>query len=363
MRTVFFGTPELAVPCLEAVASRHEIAAMVCQPDKPQGRSKTPVPPPTKQWAVAHGIPVVQPVALDDGAFEAWLRDQRPEVCVLVAYGRILKQPILDVPAHGFLNVHPSLLPRYRGPSPIHTAILEGDEVTGVTVMRLDAGVDTGDILLQTRVPIALDDTTGSLSEKLAQVGAELLLEGLERIASGDAVFAAQDHAQMTVTRRYEKRDGQIRWASPARAIHNLVRAAVPWPVAHCLFKGEVCRIHKTEVVEEEGKKSEKGEKGGKTTPTKVKMPSMVTESGKRYQGLTKSTSSTKSILSEPSMKDVAGAMPGTVTRAEPNHVIVATGDGQIAIRVFQAPGKRAMDMADYLRGHAIIPDDPFEDL
>jgi len=315
VRTVFFGTPELAAICLETVASRHEIAAVVCQPDKPQGRSKKPVPPPTKQFAVTQGIPVHQPVVLNDGTFEALLRDLEPEVCVLVAYGRILKQPILDVPPHGFLNVHPSLLPRYRGPSPIQTAILEGEEMTGVSVMKLDTGVDTGDVLLQERVPIAPDDTTGSLSEKLARVGAKLLQDGLNRIASGNAVFTAQDHTQATVTRRYEKQDGRIRWGSPARTIHNLVRAAVPWPVAHCRFKGEICRIHKTEVVMD-----------------------------------------AELVLGVPKE-------PGMVTRIEPDRVIVTAGEGQIAIRVFQAPGKRAMDIADYLRGHAIVAGDRFEDL
>ena len=148
MRIVFFGTPDLAVPSLEAVAATHEVAALVCRPDSPQGRRKALVPPPTKVWAETQGIEVNQPTKLNDGVFEAWLREQQPEVCVLVAYGRILKQPILDVPPHGFLNVHPSLLPRHRGPSPIQTAILQGDAETGVTIMRLDAGTDTGDLLV-----------------------------------------------------------------------------------------------------------------------------------------------------------------------------------------------------------------------
>lgn len=317
MRVVFFGTPELAVPPLEAVAARHEVRAVVCQPDRPQGRSKTPVPPPTKRWALEQGIAVAQPVKLNDGAFEAWLREQRPDICVLAAYGRILKQPILDVPPHGFLNVHPSLLPRHRGPSPIQTAIRQGETTTGVSIIRLDAGMDTGDILLQQRAPIAPEDTALSLSEKLGRVGAALIIKGLERIAAGKAVFTPQDHAKATVTKRYAKQDGQIRWAQPAWDIHNLVRAAIPWPVAHCRFKGEVCRIHKTEVVDR--------------APGKV-------------------------------VEGMAGT-PGTVVEVAPDRVIVAAGEGLIAVCVFQAPGKRAMAMADYLRGHEMVPGDCFEDL
>ena len=310
MRTVFFGTPDLAVPSLDAVAANHELAAVVCRPDRSQGRSMKLVPPPTKVWADAHSIPVVQPVKLNDGTFEAWLRAQAAEVCVLAAYGRILKQPILDVPRHGFINVHPSLLPRHRGPSPIQSAILCGDAATGVTIMRLEAGMDTGDILLQEEEPILPDDTTASLSARLAARGAALLVRGLALIASGEAIFTPQDQARATTTRLFEKKDGQIHWDASARDIHNLVRAAVPWPIAHCAFNGETCRIHETEDLEE-----------------------------------------------------AAGGAPGEVVRVEGDRVCVATGDGLLAIRTLQAPGKRAMPMADYLRGHRIAVGDRFEDL
>lgn len=308
MRLVFFGTPALAVPSLSALSQRHDVAAAVCQPDRPQGRSKQPVPPPVKEWAHEHGIPVTQPVKLNDGTFETWLREQAPEVCVLVAYGRILKQAILDVPPHGFINLHPSLLPRRRGPSPIQTAILKGDSVTGITIMRLDAGTDTGDILLQESAPIEPDDTSESLSHRLGTLGAELLVRALDQIATGTAVFTPQDHARATYTKRYEKTDGRIDWSLAAVDIHNLVRAAIPWPVAHCTFKGETCRIHKTMILDER------------------------TE-----------------------------AAPGTVTRVEKDRVVAATGQGQLAILVFQAPGKRAMPMTDFLRGHAIHVGDRFE--
>lgn len=311
MRIIFFGTPEIAVPSLDAVACAHEVLAVVCQPDKPQGRSDKLVAPPAKQWAEAHGIPCVQPVKLNDGTFEAWLRAQTPELCVLVAYGRILKQPLLDVPPHGFLNMHPSLLPRHRGPSPIQTAILRGDETTGISIMRLDAGMDTGPLLLQEPHPVEPDDTTLSLTRRLADAGAAALVRALTLVAEGRAVYRPQSGKGVTVTRTYSKEDGRIRWAAPARDIHNLVRAAVPWPVAHCAYKGAVCRLLKTAVIAD----------------------------------------------------SVPGAVPGTVTSVGKDRVTVAAGEGQVAILEFQAPGKRAMPMGDYLRGHSMSAGERFEDL
>ena len=159
MRIVFFGTPELAVPSLNQLMGKHHIVAVVCQPDKPVGRKKQLQPPATKVWAEERGIAVTQPQKLNDGTFEEWLKQQQPDVCVLVAYGRILKQPILNIPTHGFLNMHPSLLPKYRGPSPIQSAVLAGEDETGVTIMRLDAGTDTGDMILQETIPIDSSDT------------------------------------------------------------------------------------------------------------------------------------------------------------------------------------------------------------
>jgi len=310
MRTVFFGTPEFAVPSLEAVAASHEVAALVCQPDRPQGRSKKPVFPAAKVWAREHGIPVQQPTKLNDGTFEAWLRGQAPELGVVAAYGRLLKQPILDVPAKGWLNVHPSLLPRWRGPSPIQTAILEGDVETGVTIMSMVLDMDAGDILQQESMSIGPDETTEALSERLARMGARLLIEGIDKVACGEARFTPQDPDAVTVCTLFEKEDGRIRWDRSAQRIHNRVRAAIPWPVAHCLYRGQVCRIHRSEVVQE-----------------------------------------------------ATAAAPGTITRVEQDGVLVAAGEGQIAVRVFQAPGKRAMPMADFLRGHAMEAGERFEEI
>ena len=308
MRTVFFGTPELAVAPVAAVAACHEVTALVCQPDRPKGRGKKLVAPPTKVWAQEHGIAVVQPTKLNDGTFEAWLRDQRPDVCTLAAYGRILKQPILDVPTHGFLNVHPSLLPRHRGTSPIQTAILQGDEVTGVSIMLLDAGMDTGDVILQNSLPISDDDTTATLSEKLSAFGARMLVEAMQAVEDGTAAFTPQDEALVSYTRLFEKGDGDIRWDASARAIHNLVRAAIPWPVARCVLGDDSFRLHRTAVIEE-----------------------------------------------------TADVPPGTVTAVGSDGLRVATGDGQLVVLVIQAPGKRAMDIGDFLNGRAIARGDRFE--
>ncbi|HQE83998.1 MAG TPA: methionyl-tRNA formyltransferase [Candidatus Hydrogenedentes bacterium] len=310
MRAVFFGTPELTVPCLAAVAEAHEVVALVCQPDRPKGRGKKLEPPPAKVWAQANGIPVAQPEKLNDGAFEAWLRQQAPDICLIAAYGRILKQPILDIPPYGYLNMHPSLLPKYRGPSPIRTALLNGDEVTGVTIMRLTLEMDAGDILFQEEEPVLPEDNWVSLSNRLAVKGAGLLVAGVNAIAAGTACFRPQDHSKAVYCRMFEKSDGQLRWGRPAREIHNLVRAAVSWPVAHCLYKGEICRIHASQVV----------------------------------QG-------------------THDARPGTVVAVEKDRVLVAAGEELLAILAFQAPGKRAMSMEEYLRGHSIQVGERFEDL
>ena len=310
MRTVFFGTPDIAVPSLAAVAARHEVAAVVCQPDKPQGRNLKLEAPAVKVWALEHGLEVCQPAKLNDGAFEAWLRDQAPELCTMAAYGRLLKQPILDIPPKGWLNVHPSLLPRWRGPSPIQTAIMAGDAVTGVTIMEVTLEMDAGGILLQESTPIGPEDTSQSLSERLGARGADLLLQGMELVERGEAHFTPQDPARVAHCHLFEKEHGRIRWASPALEIHNLVRAAIPWPVAHCRFRGEVCRIHQTAV--------------------------------------------------EP---QPAEAPPGTITRVEKDRILVATGQDQLAILVFQAPGKKALPMAEFLRGRKIEPGECVEDL
>jgi len=307
VRIVFFGTPDLAVPTLEAVAGKHEVTAVVCQPDKPQGRSKKLVPPPVKVAAEALGVPVHQPAKLNDGQFEAWLRNQAPDLCVLVAYGRILKQPILDVPKHGFINLHPSMLPKFRGPSPIQSAILEGETETGITIMRIDANMDSGDILLQHPCPIADEEDAETLTGKLAAKGAALMLDAITAIANGTATFTPQDHERATFCKMIVKDDAHIDWIAPARDIVNMVRAFVPWPVAFSTFQGDVIRIYQAHLVPHFG--------------------------------------------TEP---------PGTIVSVDKTGFAVATGEGALAVDRLQAPGKRVMTTAEFLRGRPLAVGDRF---
>jgi len=307
LKTVFFGTPELAVPSLERAAAVSHLLAVVTQPDRPRGRGRKPEPPPVKRWAEARGIPVVQPEKLNDGTFERWLRKQEPDLCLMAAYGRLLKQPVLDIPPLGWLNVHPSLLPRWRGPSPIQTAILEGDTITGVTIMRVALEMDAGDIVLQDTVPIGPDETAGELTNRLAILGAELLEQAVRMAEEGPLPAVPQDPEKVTYCRLFEKKDGRIRWSDPAWRIHNLVRASNPWPMAFCLFRGEWFRILKT------------------------------------------------SVEPVPAASD-----PGVITSVEKDRLLVATGEGTLAIRRAQLPGRKPLDMTAFLLGARIRPGERF---
>jgi len=308
VRIVFFGTPELAVPSLESVANAHTVTAVVCQPDKPQGRSKALLPPPVKIRALELGIPVHQPAKLNDGIFEAWLRGQAPEVCVLVAYGRILKQPIIELPTRGFINLHPSLLPKYRGPSPIQSAILAGDTETGVTIMRIEAETDSGAILLQEKHPIAPTDTSESLTDTMGRTGAKMMLEALDLIARDEAHYVPQDHARATHCRMISKDDARIDWRLPAVDIHNRIRAFIPWPIAFGVLRDDTLRIHAAHVI--------------------------------------------------PGDAPVA---PGHIAELTKDGFVVATGVGLLAIDRLQAPGKRPMSSAEFLRGRPLTTADAFE--
>lgn len=307
MRIVFFGTPELAVPSLRETAARHEVTAVVCQPDRPKGRSRKPVPPPVKDWAVAHNIPVHQPTKLNDGAFEAWLTNQQPDACALAAYGRILKQPILDIPKRGFLNMHPSLLPKYRGPSPIQSAIIQGETETGITIIRLSMEMDAGDIVSQSPEPITPEDDGVTLTGRLADQGATMLADALDDLANGTATFQPQDHGTATFCAMLTKEDGRIDWTTSAVDIHNQVRGTQPWPGAYTTLDGETIRVFKT-------------------------------------------------ALSEAT----AIGEPGSVLSTENREILVATSAGCIAITNLQAPGKKAMDADAFLRGRPLPPNTQF---
>lgn len=309
MRIVYFGTPGLAVPTLAALASKHEVAAVVTQPDRPRGRSGKPEPPEVKVWAAAHGLAVHQPEKVHDGSFEAWLRDMRPELCVVAAYGRLLKQPILDVPPLGWFNLHPSLLPRWRGPSPVQTAIFEGDTVTGVSIMRMVLEMDAGDVVLQEQTPIGPNETAGELTARLADMGAAAMIKAIELLEREALTPAQQDPARVTVSALFEKECGRIRWSDSASHIHNQARACNPWPAAQCLFRGQVCRILGTEP-----------------------------------------------------LSGHAGIQPGAIVEVRKDRIIAATGEGLLAVLRLQLPGKKPLDADAFLRGTPVQAGERFED-
>ncbi len=246
MRLVFCGTPQFAVPCLDAlIRERFEVQLVVSQPDRPKGRGLELVPTPVKQVALAHGIPVIQPEKIKNNAeFRAQLEASGPDAIIVVAYGRIIPQWMIDLPPLGNINVHASLLPKYRGAAPIQWAIACGETVTGVTTMRIDTGLDTGDMLLKAELPIAADDTAVTLSPRLSQLGAALLVETLRALKSGSLRPAPQDNSQATLAPLLSKEDGRIDFARSAVEIHNRLRGFQPWPGAFTAFRGKQITVH-----------------------------------------------------------------------------------------------------------------------
>ena len=231
-KSVYFGTPDFAVPILEATAEVTDVVAVVTQPDRPKGRGGEVTPPPVKVWAEARGIPVHQPAKLKDGALAALLRPRAAGGGVVAAYGRILPKELLELPRLGCLNVHGSILPRWRGAAPIQWAIASGDAETGVTLMKMDEGLDTGDMLLVKRVPVGPEDTGGSMHDVLARLGAEAIREGLPRYLAGELRAEKQDPALATLAPILEKEHGRLDFRLPAAAVASRLRGFSPWPGA-----------------------------------------------------------------------------------------------------------------------------------
>jgi methionyl-tRNA formyltransferase len=238
LRVVFMGSPEFAVPCLEALLATEDVVAVVTQPDKPAGRGLGVQPPAVKVRALAAGVPVLQPTSVRKPPFADELRALAPDVGIVVAYGKILPPEVLAAPRLGCLNVHASLLPKYRGAAPIQWAIIRGERETGVTLMQMDAGMDTGDMLLKRALPIPDSMTAGQLHAALAPVGAELLVEGLRRLQAGTLVPEKQDPAQATMAPMLTKETGRVDFAAGARAVRDLTRGCDPWPTAHTTVGG-----------------------------------------------------------------------------------------------------------------------------
>ena len=304
MRVVFMGTPDFAVPTLAAIAARSdlaEVAAVVTQPDRPRGRGKKLSPSPVKAWAVTHDIPVLQPVRARDAAFVTAFRDLKPDVAVVVAFGQILSQEVLDIPVHGCINVHASLLPKYRGAAPIQHAIMAGEQVTGITTMQMDAGLDTGDMLLWREVPIHADTTYGTLHDALMETGASLLVETLERLAAGTLVRTPQTGTSCYAA-RITRETVAMDWSKKAQELDAFVRGLNPVPYAQTALDGAVYKIGAMRTV-------------GRT----------------------------------------ASAPAGTIISADVKAgLVVAAGDEDVEILELQAPGKKMMSAAAFLNGCAL---------
>ncbi|MEO5657019.1 MAG: methionyl-tRNA formyltransferase [Nitrospiria bacterium] len=246
MRVIFMGTPAFALPSLARMRARgDEIVAVVTQPDRPRGRGQSLSPSPVKAAALAAGLPVVQPEKVRHADFLAWCRTVSPDLIVVVAFGQILPQALLDIPRRGCLNVHASLLPRYRGAAPIQWAIIRGETETGVTTMQIDAGMDTGPMLLQRRLAIAPDETAGELAERLSHLGAEVLVDTLEALEAGRLQPIPQEGALATLAPLLKKDDGRIDWKQPAPVLAALVRGTDPWPGAYTLHRDRPLRIRR----------------------------------------------------------------------------------------------------------------------
>lgn len=250
MKIVFAGTPEFAVPPLHALLdSPHDICGVYTQPDRPSGRGRKLTPSPVKVLAQESGLPVFQPETLKDEAAQAELRNLNPDLMVVVAYGLLLPRAVIDIPPLGCINIHASLLPRWRGAAPIQRSILAGDSETGVTIMYIEPRLDAGPMLLKKACPIGPDDTAGDLHDRLSRIGAEALLETLPSIAAGTAQPEIQDESLVTHAAKINKDDAQLDWSRPAAELQCQVRAFNPWPVAETVYRNQILRVWRTTVV------------------------------------------------------------------------------------------------------------------
>ncbi len=252
MRVIFMGTPDFSVGTLEAlIEAGHEVVLAVTQPDKPKGRGKSMQFPPVKETALAHGIEVYQPVRVRESACFEYLKKYEADIIVVVAFGQILPKEILEMPRFGCVNVHASLLPKYRGAAPIQWAVINGEQVTGVTTMRMDEGLDTGDMILKEEVVLAPEETGGSLFDRLAKTGASLCVRTLAAIEDGSARYTPQEHEQATHTTMIKKQLGEIVWEKSASELERLIRGLNPWPSAYTNLNGKTLKIWKAVVKEQ----------------------------------------------------------------------------------------------------------------
>ncbi|WP_341877355.1 methionyl-tRNA formyltransferase [Defluviitalea saccharophila] len=304
MKIVFMGTPDFAVPSLQKlIDEKYYIAAVVTQPDRPKGRGKKMVAPPVKELAVKYDIPIFQPERVRNPEFIETLRSIAPDLIVVIAFGQILPKEILDIPTYGCINVHGSLLPKYRGAAPIQWAIINGEKITGVTTMFMDEGMDTGDMILKKEIPIEPEYTAGDLHDIMAPVGADLLKDTLDELIRGNIKREKQDEDEATYAPMLKKENGLIDWSQPSYKIINLIRGLSPWPSAYTFYKDQMMKIWKAEVY------------------------------NKTYEHHT----------------------IGEIVEVIKNKgLVVKTGDSSLLITEMQAPNGKRMTVEEYLRGHDI---------
>ncbi len=308
LRIVFMGTPDFAVPSLQAlIDGPDEVVATVCQPDRPRGRGRKLTPPPAKVCAEAAGIPVLQPTSIRTDEFLDTVRDLRPDLIVVAAYGRILPGSLLNLPPMGTINVHGSLLPKYRGAAPIQWAVINGERETGVTIMQMDEGMDTGDILLPVSIPIGDEDTAGTMFDKLSRLGGEALVRAIALLKEGKLTPIPQDDSLATEAPMLKKEMGHLDWSRGASELHCLIRGLDPWPSAYSFLNGKRFRLFRPAVVE-----------------------------------------------------DAAAEPPGTICRADRQGLLIATGRGHLLVREVQAEGKKRMEVQACLCGGTLRAGDRF---
>lgn len=303
MRVVFMGTPDFSVPTLEKIIEAgHEVIGVVTQPDKAKGRGKKVLFPPVKEKALEHNLTVYQPKRAREPEFIEQMRELNPDVMVVVAFGQILPKALLDIPKYGCVNVHASLLPKYRGAAPIQWAVIRGEKVSGVTTMQMDVGLDTGDMLMKTEVALAEDETGGSLHDKLSVLGGELLIETLKGLEAGTIQPEKQDDSQTgEYARMLDKALGKVDFSMPAEEIERLIRGLNPWPSAYTFYHGKTMKLWKAKVVSADA--------------------------------------------------DGEAAAPGQILSVDKKGFTVQTGDGALRILELQMEGKKRMDAGAFLRG------------
>ena len=315
MKIVYMGTPDFAVNPLRALAETgYEVTGVVTQPDKPKGRGKTMLPTPVKEEALKHGFPVYQPVKVRDPEFLQELKNLDPDIIVVAAFGQIIPKSILELPKYGCINIHASLLPKYRGAAPIQQAVIDGEKESGVTIMRMGTGLDTGDMISKIVVPLAADETGGSLFDKLAEAGAKLLIETLPHIFDGTAVYEKQPEESPTpYAGMITKQMGLINFGKSAVELERLVRGLNPWPSAFTFWNGKTLKVWESSVVKREE-------------------------------------------------LDAQSAEPGTVVKTDKKGIYVACGEDVLVLSQVQLEGKKRMDADAFLRGCHIEAGSRFTD-